>query len=192
LFSPLPFFIIKIMANHVLSLEIPTVTTSTVLKVFDTSVYSPLVSVFNPRIQVLVPGFNNSVEISFVPQSAPSITACDLHLQTEGCGQTYSTLPDGIYKITYIVGTDSVVNVQYSHLRMTCALSQYEKILCDIDVADCDPPASVKEKLRELQLIHMYLQAAKAKIETCHEDQEGMTLFNYAVKLLNKLDCKHC
>ena len=180
------------MANHVLSLEIPTVTTPTVLKIFDTSVYSPLVSVFNPRLQILAPGFSNSVELTFVPESAPSITACDLQMQTEGCGQTYNNLPDGIYKVTYIADATGVVNVQYSHLRMTCALNKYEKILCDIDVADCDPPASVKEKLRELQLIHMYLQAAKAKVETCHEDQEGMTLFNYAVKLLDKINCKHC
>ena len=180
------------MANHVLSLEIPTVTTSCVLKIFDTSVYSPLVAVFNPRIQIAVPGFSNSVEVSFVPNSTPSITACDLQIQTEGCGQTYQTLPDGIYKLTYITDPSAVVKVEYSHLRMTCALNKYEKILCDIDVADCDPPASVKEKLRHLQLIHMYLQAAKAKVETCHEDQEGMTLFNYAVKLLDKMNCKHC
>jgi hypothetical protein len=75
---------------------------------------------------------------------------------------------------------------------MTCALNQYEKILCDIDVADCDPPAKVKERLRELRLIKMYLEAAKAKVEICHKSQEGMTLFNYAVKLLNKIDCKNC
>ena len=36
------------------------------------------------------------------------------------------------------------------------------------------------------------LEAAKAKVEVCHKSQEGMTLFNYAVKLLNKFDCKNC
>ena len=30
----------------------------------------------------------------------------------------------------------------------------------------------------------MYLEAAKSKVETCHEQQEGMTLYNYALKLL--------
>ena len=180
------------MANHVLSLEIPIVTTSCVLKIFDTSVYSPQVAIFNPRLQIAAPGFTNSVELNFTPNSTYSITACDLQIQTVGCGQTYQNLPDGIYQVTYIADPTGVVKVQYSHLRMTCALNLYEKILCDIDVADCDPPKSTKEKLRELQLIHMYLQAAKAKVETCHEDQEGMTLFNYAVKLLNKIECKHC
>jgi hypothetical protein len=75
---------------------------------------------------------------------------------------------------------------------MTCALNQYEKILCNISISDCDPPAKVKERLKQLHMIKMFLEAAEAKVETCHENQEGMTLFNYAVKLLNKLDCKNC
>ena len=71
-------------------------------------------------------------------------------------------------------------------------MNLYQKILCDIDVSDCDPPAKVKDKLNDLRLIKMYLEAAKAKVETCHEHQEGMTLYNYALKLLNKLDCRNC
>tara|TARA_R110002020_G_scaffold24371_9_gene80290 strand:+ start:195 stop:737 length:543 start_codon:yes stop_codon:yes gene_type:complete len=180
------------MANHVLSLEIPTVTTSCVLKIFDTSVYSSQVGIFNPRLYITVPGFSNSVELSFVPNSTPSITTCDLNIQTENCDQSYQNLPDGIYNIKYIVDASGVVYVEYNHLRITHALGIYERLLCDVDVADCDPPQSVKDKLRELQLIKMYLDAAKAKVETCHESQPGMTLYNYALKLLNKLDCKHC
>jgi hypothetical protein len=180
------------MANHVLSLEIPTVTNSCVFKIFDTSVYSPLVGIFQPRINVTVPGFKSCVELSFEPGSTPTYTACDFELQHENCGTSYVALPDGIYVVKYSVDPECKVYVEYNHLRMTCALNQYEKILCDIDVADCDPPAKVKERLRELRLIKMYLEAAKAKVEICHKSQEGMTLFNYAVKLLNKLDCKNC
>jgi len=180
------------MANHKLSLEIPTVTTSCVMKIFDTSAYSAQVGIFEPRVRIQAPGYSNSVEIGFTPNSTPSITACDLKIQTTDCETTYQNIPDGIYKISYLVDPKGVVKVDYSHLRITCALNLYEKILCDVDVSDCDPPAKVKDKLRELHLIDMYLQAAKAKVETCHEDQEGMTLFNYAVKLLDKMNCKHC
>ena len=38
----------------------------------------------------------------------------------------------------------------------------------------------------------MYLQAAVAKVETCHEPQKGMSLYNYAMKLLKKMDCTNC
>jgi len=180
------------MANHVLSLEIPTVTTSCVLKILDTSVYSPLVSIFNPRLLITLPGFNDSVEVSFTPGDTPSITACDLGVQTENCESSYSSLPDGIYFIRYTVDPSSAVHVDYNHLRITNALSIYERLLCDIDASNCDPRKEVKERLRHLQLIKGYLDAAKAKVETCHESQAGMTLYNYALKLLQKLECKHC
>ena len=179
------------MANHVLSLEIPTVSNSCVMKIFDTSVYSPLVGIFRPRLFITAPGFG-AVELNFVPDSSPTLTACDLQLQTENCGTSYINLPDGLYVVKYAVDPECKVFVEYNHLRITCALNRYEKILCNISVADCDPPAKIKERLRDLRLIGMYLHAAKAKIETCHLSQEGMTLFNYAVKLLNKFECKNC
>lgn len=180
------------MANHVLSLEIPTVTNSCVLKIFDTSVYSPLLDISCPSLYITVPGFTYSTELVFVPDSAPTLTACDLGLQTDSCGTSYVPLPDGIYVVKYAVEPKSKVYVEYNHLRITCALNQYEKILCNIDVSDCDPPAKIKERLRDLRLIGMYLEAAKAKVEVCHRSQEGMTLFNYAVRLLNKFECKNC
>ena len=71
-------------------------------------------------------------------------------------------------------------------------LNRYYNILCRVDVADCDPPFKVKQKLQELGLIKMYLEAAKGKVEFCHEPQKGMSLYNYAWKLLNKMDCVNC
>lgn len=180
------------MANHILSLEVPTVTTSCVLKILDTSVYSPQVGLVNPRLLITVPGFTNSCEVGFTPNSMPSITACDLGLQTDNCDSICSNLPDGIYFIRYTVDPSCNVYVDYNHLRITHALSIYEKLLCELDVANCEPPEKIKERLKHLQLIKGYLDAAKAKVETCHESQAGMTLYNYALKLLNKIECKHC
>jgi hypothetical protein len=162
------------------------------MKIFDTSVYSPLVGIVNPILYIVAPGFNYRAEVAFIPDSSPTLTACDLGFQTENCDSSFVNLPDGIYNIKYAVDPECKVYVEYNHLRMTCALNHYEKILCNISISDCDPPAKVKDKLKQLHLIKMYLEAAEAKVETCHENQEGMTLFNYAVKLLNKLDCKNC
>tara|TARA_R100001480_G_C4645157_1_gene169997 strand:- start:22 stop:564 length:543 start_codon:yes stop_codon:yes gene_type:complete len=180
------------MANHVLSLEVPPVGNPCVLKIFDTSVYSPQVAVFEPKIYITIPGYNTASEVHFQPESSVTLTGCELGIQTENCGTSYVNLPDGIYVIKYVVDPNQVVYVEYNHLRMTQAMNLYQKILCDIDAADCDPPAKVKDKLDHLRLIGMYLDAAKAKVETCHEPQEGMTLYNYALKLLYKLDCRHC
>tara|TARA_R100000734_G_C3308926_1_gene99564 strand:+ start:420 stop:962 length:543 start_codon:yes stop_codon:yes gene_type:complete len=180
------------MANHVLSLEVPTVMNSCIMRVVDTSVYSSLIDVNCTHLNITVPGYGFSIQLNVTENFTKTITACDLNLQTEDCGEKYANLPDGVYIIKYSVSPNDVVFVTYNHLRITDALIKYNKILCDIDVSACDPPADIKKKLEQLRLIKMYLEAAKAKVEYCHEPQKGMTLYNYACKLLGKMNCTNC
>lgn len=180
------------MANHVLSLEAPTTMNKCILRVVDTSIYNPLSPPVCPRLQITLPGF--SIPVSFddteiSPGFILSLTACDLDLQTSGCGSSYDDLPDGIYIIKYSVSPNDIVYVEYNHLRITKALWVIQCILCDLDLGTCDPPTAVKEKLQQLTLINRYLDAAKAQVEFCHQPQKGMELFRYALKLLNKLSC---
>ena len=167
------------MANHVLSLEVPFVMNSCVMKIFDTSVYTvnPLLPVTCPTLNITVPGFSYSNQIEgavmtdFVNTGHITLTACDLQLQTANCGSQYVDLPDGIYIIKYSVSPNDQVY---------------------IDANACDPPAKIKQKLEELRFIKMYLDAAISKVEFCHEPQKGMSLYNYAMKLLNKMTCTNC
>lgn len=188
------------MANHVLSLEVPFVMNSCIMKIFDTSVYTvnPLLPVTCPTLNITVPGFGYSNQIEgtvmtdFVDTGHITLTACDLQLQTTDCGTQYAELPDGIYIIKYSVSPNDQVYVEYNHMRISKALSLYNKVLCQVDVNACDPPFIIKEKLEALRMIFMYLQAAKSKVETCHEPQKGMSLYNYAMKLLKKMSCINC
>ena len=181
------------MANHVLSLEVPDVYNACIIKLFDTSVYADNMPVVCPILDVTVPGFNYASEISVTPGFNLSLTACDLGIQTTGCDtSSYANLPDGIYIIKYSVSPNEFVYVEYNHLRTTQALIRWNKAMCNLDLAACEPTAKVQQKLEKLRMIRMYLDAAKAKVEFCHEPQKGMTLYNYAIKLLNKFDCKTC
>jgi hypothetical protein len=178
--------------THKLSLEVPTVLNSCILKIFDTSVYADYLPVTCPTLHITPPGFNHSIELDFTPGSSPVITACDLTLQTNNCDENLESIPDGIYIIKYSVSPNEVVYVEYNHLRITKALERYTKILCELDLAACEPSKFVEEKLLKLRQIKTYLEAAKAKVEYCHEPDKGMSLYNYALKLLNKLECKNC
>jgi hypothetical protein len=180
------------MANHILSLEVPTVMNPCILKIFDTSVYTNLLPVTCPTLNITVPGFGYSVQLDTTQDFVETITACDLQLQTTDCGTVTVDIPDGIYIIKYSVSPNETVYVEYNHMRITQALNKYYNILCDVDAAACDPPFKIKQKLEELRLIFMYLQAAKGKVEFCHEPQKGMSLYNYALKLLNKMNCTNC
>jgi hypothetical protein len=181
------------MAHHLLSLEVPTVLNTCIMSVLDTSVYSTLMPVTCPTLNVTVPGFTYSSQITTVQGANTILTACDLQLQTQGCdGTVFSDLPDGIYVIKYSVSPNDIVFVEYNHLRISKALNMYNEILCKLDLAACEPPVNIQRKLEVLKMAKMYLDAAKAKVEFCHEPSQGMSLYNYALKIMKKINCKNC
>jgi hypothetical protein len=183
------------MAQHVLSLEVPDTMNKCILRIVDTSVYNTSISVKCPTLWITLPGFSYSVQFTddfLAPGFMLNLTACDLEVQTNQCGTLYNDLPDGIYSIKYSVSPNELVYVEYNHLRITKALWKIRAILCDLDLAACDPPEAVDAKLKQIRRIQMFLQAAKAQVEFCHHADKGMALYNYSVKLLDKMNCSTC
>lgn len=183
------------MAKHNLRLEIPTVTNDCILRIIDVSTYSSLNDVACPILSVTLPGFVLPVQFSedFISTGfTVNLTACDLEVQTEECGTTFNALPDGIYVIKYSVSPNEYVFVEYNHLRMAKILARYDAILCDLDAGACAPSSELEAKLKELHMIKMYLEIARATVEVCHNPQRGMEMFSYAKKLLDKFSCTTC
>jgi hypothetical protein len=183
------------MARHVLSLEVPDTMNKSILRIMDTSIYAENLDVTCPLLQVTLPGFTtpeNFESPQITEGFALNLTACDLSIQNTECGTRYWDLPDGIYIIKYSVSPNDLVYVEYNHLRITQALWKYNNLLCEMDYPSCEPSAAMKDKLNTLRLAKTYLDAAKAKVEYCHQPDRGMLLYNYALKILNKLDCKNC
>lgn len=183
------------MAQHVLSLEALDTMNPCQLGVMDTSIYNPDVEIKCPILEITLPGFNYAVQFGedkVQPGFNKQFTACDLEVQIDGCGTTFSNLPDGIYILKWSVSPNDLVYVEYNHLRITQALIRYQSILCELDINTCAPDAELTKQMNHLRQIRMYLDAAKAKVEVCHEPLKGMELFNYAVMLLDKIECKSC
>lgn len=183
------------MANHVLSLESPDTLNACILRVIDTSIYDKMIPIKCLLLEVTLPGFTRPVqftEANILPGFSLNLTACDLEIQTSSCGTSFVDLPDGIYILKYSVSPNEIVYVEYNHLRITKALKRIQSILCDLDIGTCEPPTTIMTKINQLTLIRTYLDAAKAKVEFCHEPEQGMELYRYAVKLLGKIDCKTC
>jgi len=180
------------MANHVLSLDIPTTMNKCILRLVDTSEYIKPNPVC-PQLEVTLPGFTTPVILGEIQGVTPgfivNLTGCDLAIQTLNCGTSYCDLPDGIYIIKWSISPHEVLYVEYNHLRITAALHKVQAILCDLDLGACDPLVSVKDKLHQITLILRYLDAAVAMVEYCHTPDKGMNLYRYAVKLLDKMSC---
>jgi len=183
------------MSQHVLSLEVPDTMNPCLLRVVDTSIYNEDSPAKCQVLEITYPGFNvpvqfgeDDIELGFIR----NFTACDLELQIDGCGTTFNDLSDGIYILKWSVSPNDQVYVEYNHLRITNALIRYQSVLCELDLGTCSPDSELSKKMTELAEIKMYLEAAVAKVEFCHEPLKGMELYNYALKLLDKIDCTSC
>ena len=179
-------------ARHILSLEVLDVKNLGILKITDTSVYSDKIDVDCETLHITVPGFNDPVAIDVIQGFDLVIDACDLYIQTSGCGSTLKDLPDGVYNIRYSVSPNDKVYVEYTHLRITSILEQWYRQLCQLEMAACEPKEDVKKDLKELQLIKSFIDAAKSKVEYCHDVDAGMELYNYAKKKLDKFPDECC
>lgn len=173
-------------SKHQLSLELPDTNNIKVLRLFDTSLYAEGIPVDCGTLRITSPGFNLPVAIEVLPHFNIVLNTCSLGLQRAGCGERSEPLPDGIYIINYSVAPNTNVFVEYNHLRVTQTLNKYYNLLCQLEISGCEPDADIKEKLAELRLIKSFIDAAKAKVEYCHEPEAGMELLVYAQKRLNR------
>jgi hypothetical protein len=177
-------------AKHQLSLELPDTNNIKVLRLFDTSTYVENIPVDCSTLRITSPGFNLPVAIEVLPQFNVVLNACTLGLQRSGCSELSQPLPDGIYVINYSVSPNTNVFVEYNHLRVTQTTNKYFNLMCQLEMAACEPSADVKEQLEELRLIKSFIDAAKVKVEYCHEPEVGMDLLIYAQKRLEKYTSK--
>ena len=178
--------------KHQLSLEVPETNNCTILRVIDTSVYDEHVPVTCGLLEITAPGFNEPVRIDVEPEFSLIITACDLGLQTMGCGETLQTLPDGVYDIKYSVSPNDKVFVEYHYLRICQINAIYFNELCKLELAACEPEPDVKDALAELRMIRNFIDAAKAKVEYCDDVEQGMELYKYAKCRLDKFRGQAC
>lgn len=177
---------------HQLALDVPHTNNPNIIRIMDASIYTDKLPVNCGVLQITPPGFNTPVSKSVDPQFNLILNACDLNLQTIDCGSASVTIPDGIYIIRYSVSPNDQVYVEYNHLRITQFLNNYYQNLANLELSACEPGADVKAKLNELRLIKSFIDAAKAKVEYCHENEEAMDILQYAQKRLMKLDCSSC
>lgn len=177
--------------RHVLSLDVTETNNIKVFRIADTSIYADM-PITCGVLQIQAPGFNVIQQFDVVPNFSLVVNACSLGIQTEDCGTNPGNLPDGIYKLQYSVSPNDKVFVEYAHLRTTATMNKYYNLLCDLELAACEPEAVIKDQLEKLREIRSFIDAAKAKAEYCHELDKGMELLKYAQKQLNNFSLNPC
>lgn len=149
-------------------------------------------------MQIQYPGFTtvatfdeNSVP-PLTPQFIRTFNACELEVQTTGCGSTYNNIADGIYVIRLSVSPNDIVYAEYNHLRITQAMQLWQDQMCALELGACAIPAEKQAMFEELMEIKGLLEGAVSYVEWCKKVTKGQELYNYALKRLKKLDCSTC
>lgn len=206
------------MAKHQLSLNIVDGCNPTNFTIIDTSNYANA-PITCPTLSITFPGSTGTLYFSqgTIPDPAadpndpyyPLVTVPPVYvgnpkfvytidnifLHVQSAGETLSSLSDGIWTIKYCVSPCDKINVEYYYLRTTAALNRYASLLCKLRLSDCLPSTETLRMIDELHIIKMYLDAAKAKVETCHAPKEGQLMYDYAIKLMNRWEstcCSNC
>ena len=178
--------------KHKLSLEIPDVNNVGILRVYDTSIYTDTLSVKCPTLEITSPGYKKSWRVDPTEQNFTyNLNACTLGMISSGCDENNPPLPDGIYKIRYSVSPNDKVYVEYLHLRVSQTFNLYNNELCKLDVCAGDLHSDTKYKLNKLREIRDYIDAAKVKVEHCHDPHKGMQLFLYVQRRLEDINKRH-
>jgi len=162
------------------------------MRIADISSYASDLPVDCATLSIVSPGFNKPRDIEVLKGFNLPLNACTLGLQSTGCQQNTHPLPDGIYTIRYSVSPNDKSFVEYQHLRITQTNNRYYNLLCELEMGACEPDADIKDRLEELMLIKGFIDAAKAKVEYCHEPEKGMELLAYAKKRLDRITNQLC
>lgn len=162
-------------------------TSCKVLKLGDASSYNPDITPTDGVLEVTPPGFSCPVEFAVIPgfniilnsgtlKIAPAVTTADL-----------INLPDGVYKYRYSIAPNDQLYVEYLALRECAILQKYHLQICQLFASR--PRITRKDfdvQRRHLIWIKELIDAAKYKVEECHEEHEGIEMYNEANRLLDR------
>lgn len=179
------------MAKHLLSLDVLPTTNEGIFLIKDTTIYTPLLGISCPQLQVLAPGYTYPSAIPVSARFDLAFNACSLGMLTSGsCVDSCPILPDGIYWLRYSVSPADQVYVEYNYLRTVQAMNRLNQIGCKIADTPCLPGTEQEYDIQQVSLIREYLISAKTLVENQNRPEDGINIYRFAITCMDKLSSK--
>ena len=187
------------MRKHILQLDFPDTYNEGIFLINDTSLYDGWVNgvptgsatalpISCGNLQITSPGYITATTLAVSPGFNLILNACGLGVSTSAnCVTSCPILTDGMYNIRYSVSPNDSVYVEYKIMRITQALNRYHDALCKLNITPCLPSKELTYQLSQLDIIYDYLITAKALVEKKHQFTDGMNIYRFAIKLLDKM-----
>lgn len=156
--------------KHELSFEILEQKDCNILSLLDTSIYLEDVPITSPIIKIFPPNWDKYISLPLVRSQINLIRPSNIR---------YKTFPGGIYSIEISICPNAKVYHKQCYLHICNELKLISQLACDSD------------NYEELFDIRMKLETAQDMVYDGNV-KEGTTLYNIAVKELNKIKQKDC
>ena len=166
------------------------------LRIVDTSVYSEGIDVSCEQLHITPPGFTYPAGFEVDKGFNSLFNSHNLGLTNPN--NDITNLPEGVYILRYSINPNERLWVEYYYLRNTAQVLRYNKLLCALSLQPCDTiDKDLEMNLKAVYTAKIYIDAAKAMVEYCNAPKKGIELYEYADKLLKKLEsklvnCKNC
>lgn len=187
------------METHLLNVNVPEdQMTECIFRIEDYSNYSSVLPITNPQLVIQLPGnlacvtFGSATTPAIAPGFALNLNACMFGIQTENCGLKQYPLPDGIYLIDYSVAPNDLLSFTQHIFRTVSAKLRLKGLYAKLNLGPCEPTGELKARFDALDRIDRFLKVAKIKAEIEGDCAGAMRLYEYAVALMEKVDCKTC
>lgn len=147
--------------------------------IVDTSYYNPSMTVTGYTLQVLVPGYDDAVELSYYPSAVTILNSNLLGITKVYDYDDMLDLPDGVYTIKLSICPYDQFWKETSFYR-TCKLEcKYSQALLSLDFSNCTDCFSTS-KVNKLKEAKIFIEGVKANMTDCN--------FKKATELYQKAD----
>jgi len=158
-------------------------------RITDSSYYNPTIPV--TCIHLLIKTPVNSIPVEFeyeAPYFSSVFNTANLKIQNpSSLNECVDILPDGVYYIKYSINPNDRIYVEYNYLHNCSLLQMFISAYCNILSQKCNlTQKEFEDEIKKLTHIKELIDGAKYLVEYCNKPDEGMDLYNEALKLLNK------
>jgi hypothetical protein len=175
-----------------LSLEVSNSTNTKVMRLFDTSHYCSDETVENYIIEVLPVNKSKWVSFNVAKNFSLALNSSNLRYKIASDAVQLIPLPDGVYEIKQSIKPNLFTVSHYYHLRVTDIENRLRNEMKKLRANECKLDRSEYMKNRDvLRDIDEYIISAKWSVEECADKAQGIELYTYANKLIQRY-CNEC
>lgn len=144
-----------------------------IIGIRDNSIYNPDVTICDPYLVVVAPGFQTAYAVDVTPNNYHPVNSNSLGLTTASNYSDMINLPDGVYYVKYSIQPHDKMYREYWFYRTSALRCDFNQALLSLHLDTCTTSRTlIDERTDELMLADFHLRAAEANINDTEANED--------------------